>query len=51
MTADAFGEFERGGWERAAPRYEECCPISGRVRWALVNAPYRQASGYARNVS
>jgi SAM-dependent methyltransferase len=24
MTADAFGEFERAGWERAAPRYEEC---------------------------
>jgi len=24
MTGDAFGEFERGGWERAAPRYEEC---------------------------
>lgn len=21
------------------------CPISGRVRWALVNAPDRQASG------
>jgi len=24
MTADAFWEFERSGWERAAPRYEEC---------------------------
>jgi SAM-dependent methyltransferase len=24
MAHDAFWEFERAGWERAAPRYEEC---------------------------
>jgi SAM-dependent methyltransferase len=24
MSADAFWEFERAGWERAAARYEEC---------------------------
>jgi SAM-dependent methyltransferase len=24
MSGDAFGEFERAGWERAAARYEEC---------------------------
>jgi SAM-dependent methyltransferase len=24
MARDAFWEFERAGWERAAPRYEEC---------------------------
>jgi hypothetical protein len=24
MTGDEFAEFERAGWERAAPRYEEC---------------------------
>src|ERR687898_361449 len=23
MSSDAFAEFERAGWERAAPRYEE----------------------------
>jgi ubiquinone/menaquinone biosynthesis C-methylase UbiE len=23
MSGDAFGEFERAGWERAAPHYEE----------------------------
>jgi SAM-dependent methyltransferase len=24
MSGDAFADFERAGWERAAPRYEEC---------------------------
>jgi SAM-dependent methyltransferase len=24
MSGDAFGEFERTGWARAAPRYKEC---------------------------
>jgi len=24
MSGDAFWEFERAGWERAAPSYEEC---------------------------
>ena len=24
MSGDAFAEFERAGWERAAARYEEC---------------------------
>jgi SAM-dependent methyltransferase len=29
MTGDAFWEFERSGWERAAARYEECWTDTG----------------------
>ena len=38
MTRDAFWEFERAGWERAAPRYEECWTDTGFFLEPLLDA-------------
>lgn len=38
MTRDAFWEFERAGWERAAPRYEECWTDTGSFLEPLLDA-------------
>jgi SAM-dependent methyltransferase len=38
VTRDAFWEFERSGWNRAAPRYEECWTDTGVFIGALLDA-------------
>lgn len=38
MGGDAFAEFERAGWERAAPRYEECWTDTALFVEALLDA-------------
>jgi len=38
MTGDAFAEFERDGWERAASRYEECWTDTALFVEALLDA-------------
>jgi SAM-dependent methyltransferase len=38
MTRDAFWEFERAGWNRAAPRYEECWTDTDVFVEALLDA-------------
>jgi SAM-dependent methyltransferase len=38
MTGDAFFEFERDGWERAASRYEECWTDTALFVPALLDA-------------
>jgi len=38
MTRDAFWEFERAGWQRAAPRYEECWTDTGFFVEPLLDA-------------
>lgn len=38
MARDAFSEFEREGWERAAPRYEECWTDTALFVPALLDA-------------
>jgi hypothetical protein len=37
-VSDAFWEFERAGWERAAPRYEECWTDTGLFVEPLLDA-------------
>ena len=38
MQRDEFWEFERAGWERAAPRYEECWSDTGLYLEPLLDA-------------
>jgi SAM-dependent methyltransferase len=38
VARDAFWEFERAGWNRAAPRYEECWTDTGVFIEALLDA-------------
>jgi SAM-dependent methyltransferase len=38
VTRDAFWEFERDGWERAAPRYVECWTDTGAFLDPLLDA-------------
>ena len=38
MSGDAFWEFERSGWERAAERYEECWTDTGLFVEPLLDA-------------
>jgi SAM-dependent methyltransferase len=38
MSGDAFADFERAGWERAAARYEECWTDTALFVEALIDA-------------